>query len=261
MATTTMAEEDGEFGSRRSAAALCPNPEEAESSGMEPFAANVGDYEPEGFLERWLHPFCLGALRPAPFLVLLMCVGVILSGATTGLFSSSGAAVQRSLGLSATEWGLLGSVYEAFAVIGVIITSHYGGRSHIPRFVGALLLVFCIGLALFTVPHFAFYAGTEGYAASDQVDLCSVEAECPGRPESQKAPALLVFLFAQLLIALGASSFWVLGPIFLDRWATLAKLSLRHSPIQDKSVLACMLTYRSFCLSRRALNERMNDDD
>lgn len=186
---------------------------------------DVGDYAPEGWVEKSLHPRMTSVLCPPAFTSVLCLFGVLVSGVTTGLFSSAGGSVQRSLGLTATDWGLINTLFEVFAVGFTVITAYFGGRAHIPRFLSFCLLAFCFGCVIFTVPHFVFYRGM-GTRFNSFFDICSVTSVCPEGQNTQKTATLLVFIAAQSCIALGASALWILGPIYMDRHVTQSSMSL-----------------------------------
>ena len=76
----------------------------------------VGDYEAEGIVERRLHPLFKRLLVPQAFTAIICVYGVLASGAVNGLFASSGSSVQRSLGLSSMQWGLVATLYEVFLI-------------------------------------------------------------------------------------------------------------------------------------------------
>jgi len=195
---------------------------------------DVGDYAPEGFVEKSLHPRIRPLLSPPAFTVVVCLFGVLMSGVTTGLFSSSGGSVQRSLGLTATDWGLISTLFEVFAVGFTVITAYYGGRSHLPRYLSLCLMIFSLGCVLFTAPHFAFYRGAGARFSS--FDICSVTSVCSEGQNTQKTATLLVFLAAQLCIALG-SALWILGPIYLDRHVCQSSMNLYLSCLYASAAL------------------------
>lgn len=189
----------------------------------------VGDYEAEGFVERRLHPLFKRLLVPQAFTAIICVYGVLASGAVNGLFASSGSSVQRSLGLSSMQWGLVATLYEVFLIAFQIFVPYFGGRSHIPRFLGWSQALLTVGLVVFgTVPHFAFFDPAAA-AMTDDLHFCgSDNAEgCPSTGGGGgKGLVLLVFMVAQICLALGSSALWILGPIYLDRNVTQQRMNL-----------------------------------
>jgi len=193
-------------------------------------AGDVGDYSPEGCLEKGMHAALKRCLTPQCFTAVLMVYSIVMSALANGLFASSASSIQRSLGLSSLNWGLVASMYDVYIVVLLLFMSYYGGRSHIPRFLGVTLTFFAVGCFLFTVPHFAFYDQGRALASNEGKEMCdltgSQEEECSTSGGTNVSLAMLIFMLAQFCVSVGASAFWILAPIYLDRNVSQQKMNV-----------------------------------
>mmetsp|Transcript_13547 Transcript_13547/g.25937 ORF Transcript_13547/g.25937 Transcript_13547/m.25937 type:complete len:638 (-) Transcript_13547:339-2252(-) len=193
-------------------------------------AGDVGDYSPEGCLEKGMHAALKRCLTPQCFTAVLMVYSIVMSALANGLFASSASSIQRSLGLSSLNWGLVASMYDVYIVVLLLFMSYYGGRSHIPRFLGVTLTFFAVGCFLFTVPHFAFYDQGRALASNEGKEMCdltgSQEEECSTSGGTNVSLAMFIFMLAQFCVSIGASAFWILAPIYLDRNVSQQKMNV-----------------------------------
>jgi len=221
----------------------------ASAASLKVTVKEAGDYAAEGCLEQTLHPVLKRCLSPLWITVVLMLYGVLASAEVNGLFASSASSVQRSLDLSAMDWGLVASMYEVYLIVLVPLVSYFGGRTHIPRFLGYCLAFFAAGSFLFAVPHFAFYRPDDAIAgtASSAAFCQSAEEEgCSGGPTSGPNTvtlAILVFMLAQLMVSIGASALWILGAIYLDRNVSQQKMNMYLSALYASAALGPAVGY------------------
>jgi len=198
------------------------------SSGAQELSSSyldeVGDYSPEGCVEKVVHPYIRRCLNSKCVLALLMIYGLLGSATNNGIFASSASTAQRSLGLSATDWGLVATMLDVYVIVLLPFISFMGGKSHMPRWLGVSLAFFTLGAFLFAAPHFLFYdAGSAvffsphsycsgGASASEGGGDCSAITD-----NSNTGSILAVFLLAQFCVSVGLTALWILGPIYMDR--------------------------------------------
>ena len=167
--------------------------------------------------------------KPVTYLIcisgLVLTQSLMVAGYTNSILTT----IERRYNLWSKETGIIVSSYDVTCMIAVILVSYFGDKYNRPSWMGRAAMFMCIGSFLFTLPHFigGRYAGAKYYNETQaDVNLCNstknIDSKTPQQDCSTKdeiAPpetwALGAFVAAQLVIGVGTSPIYTLGPTYL----------------------------------------------
>ncbi|WAR16892.1 SO3A1-like protein [Mya arenaria] len=169
-------------------------------------------------------PKCIQGCASIKLFVVMMCVLITMSGTlSTGYLNSVITTIEKRFELGSTISGLIAASYEFGSLVTVVFISYFGGRRHIPRWIGKGVIMMGCGALLFALPHIIAkkYTVHQGIISnSTDENICKIvdgkksDENCLDK-NAGNLSYVLILIIAQILIGTGAFTYatGALGPV------------------------------------------------
>lgn len=170
-------------------------------------------------------PKCIQWFASIKLFVIFMCLLITMSGTlSTGYLNSVITTIEKRFEIGSTISGLIAASYEFGSLVAVIFISYFGGRRHIPRWIGKGVILMGFGALLFALPHIIAkkYTVHQGLTSNlTDENICKiVGSDHSGENCIDKNAGNLVYVLilitAQILIGTGGTPIFTLGTTYID---------------------------------------------
>lgn len=170
-------------------------------------------------------PNCIQGCASIKLFVVFMCMLITMSGTlSTGYLNSVITTIEKRFEIGSSISGLIAASYEFGSLVAVVFISYFGGRRHIPRWIGKGVILMGIGALLFALPHIIAkkYTVHQGIISNvTDENICRIvgakrsDENCIDKNSGNLA-YVLILITAQILIGTGGTPIFTLGTTYID---------------------------------------------
>ena len=174
------------------------------------------------------HPNWMQRLaHPISYLICLSALVLVHSLLASGYISSILTTIERRYNLNSVELGIIVSSYDVTSMIFGVFVSYWGDKRNRAKVISKGGALVALGSLVFSLPYFigdTYVMPISNQNSTEVGDylLCMKDTQggtsypmdsCD--PENPETWAFTLFIIAQLIIGIGASSIFTLGPVYL----------------------------------------------
>lgn len=170
-------------------------------------------------------PKCIQGCANIKLFVVCMCLLITMSGTlSTGYLNSVITTIEKRFEIGSSISGLIAASYEIGNLVAVVFISYFGGRRHIPRWIGKGVILMGIGALLFALPHiiakkYTLHQGIISNVTDEnicrKVGAKESDENCIDKT-SGNLTYVLILITAQILIGTGGTPIFTLGTTYID---------------------------------------------
>ena len=170
-------------------------------------------------------PLCIQSCANIKLFVFMMCMLITMSGTlSTGYLNSVITTIEKRFELGSSMSGLIAASYEFGSLVAVVFISYFGGRRHIPHWIGKGVILMGFGALLFALPHiiakkYTVHQGIDSNTTEENickiVDDKKEDINCLDK-NAGNLTYVLILIIAQILIGTGGTPIFTLGTTYID---------------------------------------------
>lgn len=154
--------------------------------------------------------------KPVYFLVTMVLAGITQGLVVTGVGFTVITSIEKQFGFKSTEVGLFGTAYDtAYGICCVFVG--YIGHVHKPRWLGFGLLLMATGALVASTPKFIIGSYNVGFERFS--DFCHLSNTTAGDTKCESSSEwyyMFLFILGNILMGIGATPLYTLGPAHID---------------------------------------------
>ncbi|KAK3087583.1 hypothetical protein FSP39_007828 [Pinctada imbricata] len=215
-----------------------------EYQNTEPLSCGIGKCRPS-FFQRFTNI--------KAFVTCMSLLLAVTGTLSTGYLNSVLTTIEKRFEIGSSISGLIAASYEFGSLAAVVFISYFGGRRHIPKWIGRGIFFMGLGSITFALPHFfaekyTVYQGIsqnntdENICKTTQGPTDSYPDQCIDK-NAGHLEYVLILISAQILIGTGGTPILTLGTTYVDNHVAKEKAPAYLAFIYASGVLGPVLGY------------------
>ena len=174
-------------------------------------------------------------------LLLLLYYVIVVVVVYIGLISTSISTIEKRYNFNSTFSGIIVISYDITVIIGVVLISYFGSKTHRPRLLGVGALLMSIGALLFASPQFLFDSYKHSSNTQLQLEQCLDARNYTSDCSTGQIGAYSIFIVSNIVMGVGATPLYTLGICYLDEIIYPKYVSL-HMGVNNAMIVIGLLT-------------------